>query len=77
MSKLPIFGLYLSVGNLEWFFIRFFKSVFSQFFFYRIRSQLACKYMQPDTSPQFILLQIIPCLSVGDCSRTLRFEFDQ
>ena len=33
MSKLPIFGLFLSVVNLEWFFSRFFKWLFRRFFY--------------------------------------------
>ena len=32
MSKLPIFGLFLSVGNLKLFFSHFFKWFFSLFF---------------------------------------------
>ena len=41
MSKLPIFGLFLSVGNLSWVFSRVFSLFFSRFFFYWIRPLLA------------------------------------
>ena len=43
MSKLPIFGLFLSVGNLSWVFSRFFSWFFSRVFFYWIRPQFSGK----------------------------------
>ena len=39
MSKLPIFGLFLSVGNLSWVFSQVFSWFFSRVFVYWIRPQ--------------------------------------
>ena len=57
MSKLPIFGLFLSVGNLNLFFSRVFKWFFSLLFFYWIRPML-CK---PLTLPNLFLFAPLSC----------------